>query len=79
MAPHVELARLARLTRIDPLTGVLNRRGLAAVERAEEAQETLGSVICADLDHFTTPASDKPVEWRVHLEASRLHLPALEV
>jgi diguanylate cyclase (GGDEF)-like protein len=52
VAPHVELARLARLTRIDPLTGVLNRRGLAAVERAEEAQETLGSVICADLDHF---------------------------
>jgi diguanylate cyclase (GGDEF)-like protein len=50
VAPHVELARLARLTRLDPLTGLLNRRGLEAVEHADQA--LVGSVICADLDHF---------------------------
>ena len=51
VAPHVELARLARLTRIDPLTGVLNRRGLDALEGAAEAGAH-GSVICVDLDRF---------------------------
>ena len=53
VAPHVELARLARLTRLDPLTGLLNRRGLEALEHAEQREAALvGSVICADLDHF---------------------------
>lgn len=52
VAPHVELARLARLTRLDPLTGLLNRRGLEAVEHAREGKALVGSVICADLDHF---------------------------
>lgn len=52
VAPHVELARVAKLTSIDPLTGLLNRRGLDAAERVDAEAKTLGSVICADLDHF---------------------------
>ena len=57
VAPHVELARLARLTRIDPLTGVLNRRGLDALEGVGHDEGLRpgmeqGSVICVDLDHF---------------------------
>jgi diguanylate cyclase (GGDEF)-like protein len=52
VAPHVELARLALLTRLDPLTGLLNRRGLAAVQPPEVSEALVGSVICADLDHF---------------------------
>ncbi len=57
VAPHVELARLARLTRIDPLTGVLNRRGLDALEGTDQDERPShgmghGSVICVDIDHF---------------------------
>jgi len=53
VAPHVELARLARLTRIDPLTGLLNRRGLDALELVSATSDPIvGSIVCADLDHF---------------------------
>ncbi|MBN8616814.1 MAG: GGDEF domain-containing protein, partial [Deltaproteobacteria bacterium] len=36
----------------DPLTGVLNRRGLDALEGAGEDEGVHGSVVCVDLDHF---------------------------
>jgi diguanylate cyclase (GGDEF)-like protein len=49
-APHLEMARLSRLAAIDPLTGVLNRRGLDLV-LAEEAQR-MASVAMCDLDRF---------------------------
>jgi diguanylate cyclase (GGDEF)-like protein len=58
-APHVELARVARLAQVDPLTGVLNRRGLdlAFPEVAVPAGADDGivrplSVAMADVDHF---------------------------
>jgi diguanylate cyclase (GGDEF)-like protein len=47
-APHIETARLDRLTRIDSLTGALNRRG---ARKLLEADAPLAVVIC-DLDHF---------------------------
>jgi diguanylate cyclase (GGDEF)-like protein len=50
VAPHVELARLARLTKLDPLTGLLNRRGLDA--QIEAPARATGSLVAADLDHF---------------------------
>lgn len=50
VSPHVELARLARLTKVDPLTGLLNRRGLDA--HREAPRPALASVIALDLDHF---------------------------
>lgn len=54
-APWVEVARLARLSTVDPLTGSLNRRGLDAVfpevEGGDELIEPL-SVVMVDLDHF---------------------------
>ncbi len=53
VAPHVELARLARLTQTDPLTGLLNRRALEALGVEGDPGDTVvGSVICVDLDHF---------------------------
>jgi diguanylate cyclase (GGDEF)-like protein len=58
-APQVELARVARLAQVDPLTGVLNRRGLdlAFPEVAMPAGGEDGivrplSVAMADVDHF---------------------------
>jgi diguanylate cyclase (GGDEF)-like protein len=52
-APHLEIARLSRLTRVDPLTGALNRRGL---DRSfPNTAETLTGSVCvavADIDHF---------------------------
>lgn len=52
-APHLEIARLSRLTRVDPLTGALNRRGLDRTFPAGAAAFT-GSVCVAvaDIDHF---------------------------
>jgi diguanylate cyclase (GGDEF)-like protein len=47
-APHVEIARLARLSRVDGLTGVLNRRGL---EESTSEDEAL-TVAMVDVDHF---------------------------
>lgn len=52
VAPHVELARLAQLTRIDPLTGLLNRRGLDRLEESGQPEAPVVSLICVDLDHF---------------------------
>jgi diguanylate cyclase (GGDEF)-like protein len=49
-APHLELARLGRLTQVDPLTGVLNRRGLDLV--LGENSPALSSVAMCDLDRF---------------------------
>lgn len=57
-APHVEIARLSRLMRVDSLTGTLNRRGLH--EAFPEAPGARGperfveplSVAMVDIDHF---------------------------
>jgi diguanylate cyclase (GGDEF)-like protein len=49
-APHLELARLQRLTQVDPLTGVLNRRGLDVA--LPESSAALVSVAMCDLDRF---------------------------
>lgn len=55
-APYVEIARLSRLTQVDPLTGSLNRRGLD--EHFPEVEVTQGdvveplSVVMADIDLF---------------------------
>lgn len=52
-APWVEVARLSRLSSVDPLTGALNRRGFdeSYPELAGGVAEPL-SVVMADLDHF---------------------------
>lgn len=53
-APHLEVARLARLAQVDPLTGALNRYGfeqLLPETEGDEGAEAL-SVISVDLDHF---------------------------
>lgn len=49
-APHLELARLARLASIDPLTGVYNRRGLDVV--LPESSTGIVSIAMCDLDRF---------------------------
>lgn len=54
-APWVEVARLSRLSNVDPLTGSLNRRGLDAAFPEVEGDSTLIeplSVVMVDLDHF---------------------------
>jgi diguanylate cyclase (GGDEF)-like protein len=54
-APHVEVARLSRLAQTDPLTGALNRRGLAAILPAGELPHDTGAslaVAMCDVDHF---------------------------
>lgn len=57
-APHLEIARLSRLSRVDGLTGALNRRGLddaipevAAPEPEDRPGQPL-SVVMVDVDHF---------------------------
>jgi len=49
-APHVEIARLARLSQVDPLTGALNRRGLELAFPDQHAGPT--TVVLVDVDHF---------------------------
>jgi len=53
-SPYVEMARMSRLARVDPLTGALNRRGLeqALEEPTADLPEGVLSVVMADLDHF---------------------------
>jgi diguanylate cyclase (GGDEF)-like protein len=50
-APHVQMARLHRLTREDPLTGTLNRRGLDELPESRESSASL-SIALIDVDHF---------------------------
>lgn len=53
--PHIELARLARLVQIDPLTGSLNRRGLDQRYPADHVADADAAplvVAMLDLDHF---------------------------
>jgi diguanylate cyclase (GGDEF)-like protein len=52
-APHVEVARLQRLSQVDPLTGALNRRGLE-LEFPDGDVTVLAplSVVMADVDRF---------------------------
>ena len=54
-APHIELARLADLIQLDPLTGSLNRRGLDQrypVDHVADADAAPLVVAMLDLDHF---------------------------
>jgi len=55
-APHVEIARLSRLSRVDRLTGALNRHGLddafPDVEPPEDGVAEPLSVVMVDIDHF---------------------------
>lgn len=50
--PHIELARLARLVQIDPLTGSLNRRGLDQRYQPGQPSAAPLTVAMLDLDHF---------------------------
>lgn len=49
-APHVELARLERLSQVDPLTGAYNRRGLDLIFPVSDDRAV--AVFLADVDHF---------------------------
>jgi diguanylate cyclase (GGDEF)-like protein len=55
-APYLEIARLSRLSQVDPLTGALNRRGMEASyeERLADNEATAGelSLMMVDIDHF---------------------------
>ena len=58
-APHIELARLADLIQLDPLTGSLNRRGLDQrypVDHVADADAAPLVVAMLDLDHFKRSA-----------------------
>jgi diguanylate cyclase (GGDEF)-like protein len=79
-APQLELAQLARLAQLDPLTGTLNRRGLEGAlpeRRREKAGPT--SIAIADVDRFKRindryghPAGDAVLKEVARLLASGL-------
>jgi diguanylate cyclase (GGDEF)-like protein len=55
--PHLEVARLARLARVDPLTGTLNQRGLDETLPQATAASDLAQVLSlamVDVDGFRT-------------------------
>jgi len=49
---HAERDELARLTTVDPLTGVLNRRGIEAAIADLAGRSDTTALILLDLDHF---------------------------
>ncbi|MDX2012699.1 MAG: sensor domain-containing diguanylate cyclase [Myxococcaceae bacterium] len=51
-APYVEVARLSRLAHVDPLTGVLNRRGLDVELALAFQDERRPCVVMVDADRF---------------------------
>ena len=52
-APPLEIARLSRLTKLDPLTGALNRRGLEEGYQPEAPPTGRPmAVLMVDIDHF---------------------------
>jgi diguanylate cyclase (GGDEF)-like protein len=51
-APHIEVARLERMARVDALTGALNRHGLDLVLDDLPAQGRLLSIVMCDIDRF---------------------------
>lgn len=53
-APSMEIARLSRLTRLDPLTGALNRRGLEEgyAPASVPTDEKRMAVLMVDIDRF---------------------------
>jgi diguanylate cyclase (GGDEF)-like protein len=52
-APPLEIARLSRLTKLDPLTGALNRRGLEeGYQPSEPPSDKPMAVLMVDIDHF---------------------------
>ncbi|MEM6290050.1 MAG: sensor domain-containing diguanylate cyclase [Myxococcota bacterium] len=52
-APYLEIARLSRLSRVDPLTGALNRRGLEEAYAPETLDaSTRFAVVMVDIDRF---------------------------
>lgn len=53
-SPYIEIARLSEIAKVDPLTGVLNRRGLqfAFPKLALDGAFPLTSVVILDIDEF---------------------------
>jgi diguanylate cyclase (GGDEF)-like protein len=52
-APHLEAARLERLSQVDPLTGAFNRRALEiAFSVSDDGGDEPTSVVMVDVDHF---------------------------
>ncbi len=52
-APYLEIARLARLSQVDPLTGALNRRGLEETYAPQShGKDTRFAVVMVDIDRF---------------------------
>jgi diguanylate cyclase (GGDEF)-like protein len=81
-APHVEIARLSRLSQVDPLTGALNRRGMdeSYPPNGPVTDQGQGMVlVLADVDHFKNindryghAAGDEALRRVTHLLSSVL-------